>query len=187
MSKKSLRKEMICKRDELSTNEVENFSKSVIKKVIDTDEYIKSENIFVFVSFNNEVFTHNFIKYSISNNKKIYIPYIENKEMKAVRLYDLEDLEIGFYNILSLPKEKIEIVNPEDLDLIIVPGLIFDHNLHRIGYGGGYYDKFLSYPNLNAYIIGICYDFQVIDEIDVNEYDLPVDIVITNQRSIERI
>ena len=71
--------------------------------------------------------------------------------------------------------------------MVIVPGLIFGKNMYRIGYGGGYYDKFLSNKEISAYKLGICYDFQVIDEIQNDIYDIPVDKIITDKRIIERI
>ena len=103
MDKKILRKEMIRKRDELSPLEIQNLSEKVISRVIESDIYKNSKNIFTFVSFKSEVFTHNFIKNSILNGKKIFIPHIIDKTMHPVELKDFKDLEIGFYNILSMP------------------------------------------------------------------------------------
>lgn len=187
MDKKILRKEMIRKRDELSPLEIQNLSEKVISRVIESDIYKNSKNIFTFVSFKSEVFTHNFIKNSILNGKKIFIPHIIDKTMHPVELKDFKDLEIGFYNILSMPEDKIKISKGDEIDLVIVPGLIFGKNMYRIGYGGGYYDKFLSNKEISAYKLGICYDFQVIDEIQNDIYDIPVDKIITDKRIIERI
>lgn len=187
MDKKILRKEMIRKRDELSPLEIQNLSEKVISRVIESDIYKNSKNIFTFVSFKSEVFTHNFIKNSILNGKNIFIPHIIDKTMHPVELKDFKDLEIGFYNILSMPEDKIKISKGDEIDLVIVPGLIFGKNMYRIGYGGGYYDKFLSNKEISAYKLGICYDFQVIDEIQNDIYDIPVDKIITDKRIIERI
>lgn len=186
MDKKTLRKSMKSKRDELSSKDIHNLSDKVISRILDSDEYNKSENIFAFVSFGSEVFTHNFIKSSILNNKNIYIPYIKNNEMYAVKLKDFNDLELGYYDILSLPENKIEIVDKKIIDLILVPGLIFDKNFYRIGYGGGYYDKFMNDKDLNAYKIGICFDFQVVETVEPQSHDIPVDKIITEMRIIER-
>lgn len=187
MDKKILRKEMIRKRDELSPLEIQNLSEKVISRVIESDIFKNSKNIFTFVSFKSEVFTHNFIKNSILNGKNIFIPHIIDKTMHPVELKDFKDLEIGFYNILSMPEDKIIISKGDEIDLVIVPGLIFGKNMYRIGYGGGYYDKFLSNKEISAYKLGICYDFQVIDEIQNDIYDIPVDKIITDKRIIERI
>ncbi|MFB0971552.1 MAG: 5-formyltetrahydrofolate cyclo-ligase [Neofamilia sp.] len=172
MNKISWRKLIIQKRSELSSSEKEKLSNQVIERLVNTNEYDKAKNIFIFVSTEDEVFTHNFIKNSIKLGKNIYIPHVDpiKKLMYASKLENFDDLEMGFYDILSLPESKLKIVNPEELDLIVVPGLVFGKNLYRIGYGGGYYDKYLSNPNLTAIKIGICYEFQVVEKVDFDIY-----------------
>lgn len=179
---------MLYKRNELSSQKVQDLSVSVIDRLTATEEYKNSKNIFVFVSTNNEVSTHNFIKNSIYLGKNIYIPYVnsEKKSMLATKLDAFEDLEMGFYDILSLPKSKLNEVNPENLDLIVVPGLIFGKNFYRIGYGGGYYDKYLSNNNIKATKIGICFEFQIVDKVEFDIFDIPVDMIITEKEEYER-
>ena len=187
MDKKSFRKLIIQKRNEMSILEKNSLSNQVIERLVSTKEYNKAKNIFVFVSTEDEIFTHNFIKNSIKFGKSIYIPFVDSgkKLMYASKLESFDDLEIGFYDILSLPESKLDIVNPEKLDLVIVPGLVFGKNFYRIGYGGGYYDKYLSNPNITAVKIGICYEFQVFEKVDYNKYDIPVDIIITEKEKYE--
>ncbi|NLD17111.1 MAG: 5-formyltetrahydrofolate cyclo-ligase [Tissierellia bacterium] len=187
MNKISWRKLIIQKRSELSSSEKEKLSNQVIERLVNTNEYDKAKNIFIFVSTEDEVFTHNFIKNSIKLGKNIYIPHVDpiKKLMYASKLENFDDLEMGFYDILSLPESKLKIVNPEELDLIVVPGLVFGKNLYRIGYGGGYYDKYLSNPNLTAIKIGICYEFQVVEKVDFDIYDMPVDKIITEYEEYE--
>lgn len=187
MDKKSFRKLIIQKRNEMSILEKNSLSNQVIERLVSTKEYNKAKNIFVFVSTEDEIFTHDFIKNSIKFGKSIYIPFVDSgkKLMYASKLESFDDLEIGFYDILSLPESKLDIVNPEKLDLVIVPGLVFGKNFYRIGYGGGYYDKYLSNPNITAVKIGICYEFQVFEKVDYNKYDIPVDIIITEKEKYE--
>lgn len=187
MNKTLKRREMINKRKKLSKSQRLDFSNQVISKLIATDEYKKSNNIFVFVSTNEEVYTHNFIKSSISEGKNIFVPYVNPKEklMYATKINDFSELEVGFYDILSVKEENLNIIKPEKLDLIIVPGLIFGENFYRIGYGGGYYDKYLS-NNINGKSIGICFDFQLVEKVDYKNHDVPVDKIITDKRIIER-
>lgn len=187
MSKKSKRSEMIKVRDNLDTNQRLNRSNTVIHNLLNTSDYEKSENIFVFVSTKEEIYTHDFIKYSILNGKNIYIPYVdsEKKIMYATKLENFSDLEMGFYNILSVNENDLNIIEPSDLDLIIVPGLIFGRNLYRIGYGGGYYDKYLS-QDINGTTVGVCFDFQVVDHVEGDPHDVPVDKIVTEHEIIER-
>ena len=106
--------------------------------------------------------------------------------MYASKLNSFDDLELGYYNILAQPVEKINIVDPKLLDLVLVPGLIFGENFYRIGYGGGYYDKFLSQEGVTAKKNGICFDFQLVEYVDFEPHDVSLDEIITDMRTIER-
>lgn len=183
-----LRKSMKKTRNSISESEKLNLSKLVFSKLEASNDYKNASSIFVFVSFASEIFTHDFIKNSIKNSKKIYIPYIDKDKniMYATKLEKFEDLELGFYNILALPKEKILLADPKNINLIIVPGLIFGKNFYRIGYGGGYYDKFMSQNNITAKKVGICFDFQLIEHVEHEAHDVQIDRIITDVRDIER-
>lgn len=188
MNKNVLRKEMKEKRKSIALDQRLKLSKQVFSKLEDSQDFKNSKNIFAFVSFGTEIFTHDFIKNSISAGKNIYIPFINEEKniMYASKLNSFDDLELGFYNILAQPEDKVDVVDPKLLDLVIVPGLIFGENFYRIGYGGGYYDKFLSQDGVSAKKIGICFDFQLIDSIDYEPHDVILDEIITDVRTLER-
>lgn len=188
MNKNVLRKEMKEKRKALDEKKRMELSKQVLSKLVASEVFQNSKNIFVFVSFGTELFTHDFIKNSISLGKNIYIPFIDEEKniMYASKLNSFDDLELGYYNILAQPVEKINIVDPKLLDLVLVPGLIFGENFYRIGYGGGYYDKFLSQEGVTAKKIGICFDFQLVEYVDFEPHDVSLDEIITDMRTIER-
>lgn len=143
----------------------------------------------VFLSFNTEVDTHNIIKTLIKNGKNVFVPITDpkTKELYISKLESFEDLELGFYNILTPKRTKINLFDPEVLDLVLVPGLVFDKFGYRIGYGGGYYDKFLSQANLRAQTIGLCYFIQIVDKLPVEEYDIPVDYILTEKKLMESL
>lgn len=186
MSKAIKRNEMLKKLDEINEGYREEASKHVISKLTETEEYKNSKIIFTFVSFNNELNTHYFIKNSLMEGKEILIPYVNSKErtMYATKLKNFDDLEIGHYGILSLPKEKLDFYSGI-IDLVVTPGVIFGNNMYRIGYGAGYYDKFFS-TNICTNKIGLCYDFQLVDELVFETHDVPLDKIITDKRIIER-
>lgn len=188
MNKKALRKEMKEKRKLIGKEKRAELSKQVVARLEASEDYKAAKNIFAFVSFGTEIFTHDFIKNSISAGKNIYIPFINEEEniMYASKLDSFDDLEIGFYNILAQAPDKINIGDPKNLDLIVVPGLIFGENFYRIGYGGGYYDKFLSQEGVKAKKIGICFDFQVVDRVESEPHDVSLDEILTDKRKIER-
>lgn len=178
MNKKDLREKIQLKLKDLHSREEKN--KLIFEELINNKDIKNSKNIMCFVSFKNEVDTHKFIKYMLKNNKNIYIPIIDskNKIMNISELKSFDELEKGFYGILEPKKEFIRITNPNILDIVITPGIVFAKDNYRIGYGGGYYDKFFANKELNALKIGVCFNEQIIEKVPYNEYDIPVDYII---------
>ena len=117
--------------------------------------------------------------------KRIFIPRtnIEEKTMEAVEIQSLDNLVKDKYGILE-PSEDIEAVEKVELDLIILPGVVFDVNGGRIGYGGGYYDKYLQNLDESIPKVALCYDFQVINKVPMEEHDIKADCIITEKRII---
>lgn len=178
MKKEDIRKEIQLKLQNLQHREEKN--NLIFKELISNRDIEKAENIMCFVSFRNEVDTHKFIKYMLKNNKNIYIPIIDskNKIMNISKLKSFDELEKGFYGILEPKKEFIRITDLEVLDIVITPGVVFSKNNYRIGYGGGYYDKFFANKKLKAKKIGLCFSEQIIESIPIDKYDIPVDYII---------
>lgn len=178
MKKEDIRKKIQLKLQNLQNREEKN--NLIFKELISNRDIEKSENIMCFVSFRNEVDTHRFIKYMLKNNKKIYIPIIDskNKIMNISKLKSFDELEKGFYGILEPKKECIRITALEVLDVVITPGVVFSKDNYRIGYGGGFYDKFFANKKLKAKKIGLCFSEQIIESVPINKYDIPVDYII---------
>lgn len=185
MNKKDLRKMMLEKLQEIDSKSHIYKSKSIINKLFDSEQYKSSKDIFVFVSFKNEINTHEFINRAINDNKNVYVPIIDkaNKLMNISKLTRFEDLESGYFGVLEPSKESIDIVDPNILDLVITPGLIFNTKGYRIGYGAGFYDKFFSSLNTNPTKIGICFEEQIMD-FENDDYDIPVDLIINDKSTI---
>ncbi|MBS3810654.1 MAG: 5-formyltetrahydrofolate cyclo-ligase [Halanaerobiales bacterium] len=188
-SKNNLRKEYLRKRENLSLEFIKEKSKIITEKLKKYIEKNKYKNIMIFVSFRNEVQTHNLIKELLSEeDKNIYVPYIDKSvnDMRISKIEDFEkDLQAGMFNILE---PKIKLRKDElykNLDMIVVPGLIFSKQGYRIGYGGGYYDKFLSKITEDVKIIGITFSPFIVDKLPIDKYDLPVDLIINENNEIE--
>lgn len=185
MEKKLLRKEILDKRGKLSKNEHYINSKKIIEKIFNSSFYKSADTIMCFISFGDEVNTHEFIKKSIDESKKILVPITipETRELKLSHLKDFNELEIGHYNILTPKKEFTRYTSPEEIDLIIVPGVVFDTEGYRIGYGGGYYDRFLS-DLMNKPKISIAFDLQIVERVPREDFDIPVDYIYTEKEII---
>ncbi|MBI2650914.1 5-formyltetrahydrofolate cyclo-ligase [Candidatus Woesearchaeota archaeon] len=111
--------------------------------------------------------------------KNIIVPYTAKGNLRLSELKKFSELEQKKFGILEPKKEFIRKFNLKELDLVIVPGIVFDKNRHRIGYGYGYYDRFLKNLSNHVIKIGIAFEFQLVDKIPHEMHDVAMDIVIT--------
>lgn len=160
-------------------------SKLAEQILLNSDFYKGSKSIFTFLSFGSEIDTYLIIERALKDNKVVALPYMTGKphEMVFIKIKSLSELcknKIGIYEPIY---DEENIVVSDENTIIIVPGLVFDLKGYRIGYGGGYYDKYLSE---NQYMIsaGFAYDFQITDNIPRDEYDVKTNIIITDRRVI---
>jgi len=183
--KEYLRKELMKKRKSLSDVDISRKSSQIEERLFEMNEYKESQRILFYVSYDNEVYTHNMIKKSMSEEKNVVVP-VSNKENRTLILSKLdkwENLETGSYNILEPKKGCIEKISLDRIDLIIVPGVGFDKQGHRIGHGMGYYDKLLK-NSRDASHIGLAFELQLVDKIPTEKHDVPVEKIITEKRTI---
>ncbi len=181
--KKILRNKILSRRDLLNIKEKESIDNSIFNKLISTDLYKKSKSIFIYLSFGTEIDTKKIINRALQDKKEVYIPkiYKKDKSMKAIRLNSFEDLNENSMGILE-PIDDSDYINKEEIDLIIVPGVVFDLNGNRIGYGGGYYDRYLEDIKKVSNKVALAYDLQIVDFIDPEAHDISVDYIITNTK-----
>lgn len=173
--KNEMRRFFLNLRREMGEERIEEYSEKIYQNLIKTDLYKNANTIFVYVSMDKEINTEKIIRKSLEDGKEIYVPFIEGKEMKAKRLEKYEDLVEGKFKIKTT-RSDISIENP---DLSLVPGLTFDKSKNRIGYGGGYYDKFLE--NSKTTSLGLlATPFESI-EIPTEEYDIALNYILTEE------
>lgn len=186
MEKKLIRKQILKMRNELNKDIKRSMDAAIQKKFLNSSEYKKSKKIFIYISYKSEIDTKSIILRALKENKEIFVPTtdIKNKSMDAVKIKSFDNLVEDIYGILEPSSEEVSI-DPNELDLIVVPGVAFDYKLSRLGYGAGYYDKyFKTITNRETCKIALAYDFQIIDEVPVDKYDVPVDCVLTNDDEI---
>lgn len=187
MDKKALREEIMRKRSQLTNEEIIEKSTEVKNKLLQLEEFKNANFIFSFISFKDEIHTHDIIKETLNMGKRVGVPITLDKprQLLVSEIKDFEkELEIGYYNILAPKKEYERLVSPDLVDLVLVPGLAFDKSGYRTGYGGGYYDRFFANANKNMIKIGLCFDLQIISQVPRDIYDIPVDYIITESRII---
>jgi 5-formyltetrahydrofolate cyclo-ligase len=170
-------------RGKITENEKRLNDNNIYTKVIQSNEYKKARCIFIYVSYKNEVDTHNIIKKALKEGKSVCVPKIISlKEgMKAVKITSFDELKESKYGMLEPDLLIDNVIEPEKIDLAYLPGVAFDLNGGRIGYGGGFYDRFLYHIGKNVPKIALAYSFQIFDHVPMSEYDVYVDSVITDQ------
>lgn len=164
----------------LTAAEKNALDKKIFKNLIKLKEFQNAKEVFTYVSFDNEVDTIEIIKYSIQNNKKIYVPKIvkgENK-LEVCKLNSIQHLKQGTFNIPEPADECIVFKNK--FDVLLLPGLCFDSLGYRLGRGAGYFDRFL--PEVEGIKIGLCFSFQIVKRLPVESHDIKMDIIVTDTK-----
>lgn len=185
MEKKALRKDILDLRDKINLHKKEIWDSKIKDSLMKEDTFKRCKNVFIYVGFGSEINTTKYIQEFLRLGKDVLIPRTEEKtkRMEAVQIYELYDLEESKYGILEPKKDKVAF-NKENIDLIILPGVAFDKTGNRVGYGGGYYDIFLESLDKNIPKVALCYEFQIVKEINIKEYDIKTDFIITEERII---
>ena len=178
LAKQKLRHEMKELRNGLDIFSVEKLSDEVFnnfKKL----SVLSNDVFFVYNSFGSEVMTKKIADDLLARGKQVYMPRIDNQSMKCVKVYENSKLIRNDFGILE-PIGKYEEI---DDFVAIVPCLAVDKKGNRLGYGKGFYDKFLH--NKKSVKIAICYDFQIIDEIEAEDFDVQMDFVVSDARVLK--
>ncbi|WP_051309163.1 5-formyltetrahydrofolate cyclo-ligase [Desulfogranum japonicum] len=184
MSKERLRKDILLLRDNLSPLEQEQKSRRINNILFSSQPYIQAESVFTYLHFRSEVQTSMLVEKILLDNKRLYVPKVDPVEhtMEAVEITDpVKDLTIGYMGIAEPGKDvgKTADSHGELMDLIVVPGAVFDIKGNRIGYGGGFYDKFFSKHSGKTFRLALAYDLQIVSSIPVETHDVPMDCLVS--------
>ena len=183
LTKDNIRKEILKKRNSLSNEDVEKKSNSVIKNL---ESYAKSsQNIMIFMDMKNEVKVTKLIK--LYPEKNFFIPKIVNRKNREMKINKYNENNLVLHKFGYYESYSNDFFDEGSLDIIIVPGIVFDLQKNRIGFGGGYYDTFLKKvrkKNEKALFVGVCYDFQIVDEVPTESHDMILDFVVSENKVI---
>ena len=175
MMKRSLRKEIALLKSKNTDEDLRNFSSQIFDKLVQTEMFKKSTCILAYYSFSEEVFTHDFIE-KYAQEKKIILPVVEKDILVLKEYKGKTEMRMSDYGILE--PTGPDFTDYSQIDLGIIPGVVFDRTLNRLGRGKGYYDRLL--PLLDrAFLIGTCFSFQLKDKIPVESHDFPMNCVIS--------
>jgi 5-formyltetrahydrofolate cyclo-ligase len=174
--KAALRKQMLHKRDSLAPEDARRMSESIMVELFSCERFRQASIIGFYIPKGNEVDTKPMIERAMAMGKSVAVPYTDHK-ITFCRFTSFESLKAGKYGIPEPASRE-----PLEPELIVVPGVAFGLCMHRLGYGKGYYDRYLA--SSFAYRVGICYDFQVVEKLPSHEDDQRMDEIITEKRVI---
>ncbi len=186
MDKKDARKVLQEKRRNISKEKKVIYDKEISKRIINSDCFKKAQQVLVFSSTDDEFDTKLIIECCRTENKNVFYPVCtdSNGNMKFFKADSNDDLQIGMYQIFQ-PKPYCEEYKPNENDIVIVPCLSVDKNGYRIGYGKGYYDRFLK--DFNGISICPCYEELLTDTLPTDKYDIKVNSIVTQNSTKEVI
>ncbi len=187
LRKNEIRREARQLRDSLSTHEIRSKSAAIESRLWQMIQEHQFKSIMFYIAFGSEVRTQTSITRAINSGIKTTVPICSQdgkRQLLPSRLLDLHsEVEAGKYGIPEPKSQFRRPFPPEEIALVVVPGLAFDEKGHRIGYGGRYYDHFLvRCPQ--ALRVGVAYEMQIVKELSPAEWDIPVHKIITEDRVI---
>ena len=182
-TKKSLREKILTLLRNHKEEERVVKGRIIFDKLLKLPEFRKALTILFYFPFDGEVNTTEMIKQAKKMGKRIGLPRIVKGKKRIIPaiVHSLEDLELGPYGIKQPKRNRLQTLDVQNLDMVVVPGVAFDKRNNRLGRGGGYYDRFLkSLPSLTP-TIGLAFDFQIVDHLpQQKEHDIPVSKVLVN-------
>lgn len=177
--KKAIRKQIFKARKEHSDTWIEEKSRRITELLTALPEYEDADRIMAYADYNHEVITRYIIEQSWKDGKEVAVPKVFGKDMVFYRLTDFSQLESGYFGIPE-PKEDGETVSWEDA-MMVMPGVAFDENCNRVGYGGGFYDRFLEkHPGIRRVAVG--FSFQILSEVPTEPTDICPQVIVTEEK-----
>ncbi len=188
LEKKLLRKEVLSRRDTLTWEEVREHSRVIAGRLVSLSEFIRAGTVMYFLNFGKEVQTLEMVPATLALGKRVVAPKTVHKERRMIlsEIIDTEnDLAPGLWNIPEPKPDRIRPVDATQIDFVLVPGVAFDESGNRMGYGGGYYDRFFNELRPGVPLVAVTFELQVLPAVPVAAWDRRVDLILTEKRVID--
>ncbi len=169
-------------RDAIPDDERAAASREIARRMLDLPETRGARSVFVFRSFGSEVDTHGLIDDLLASGRRVSMPVLAAGRLEAAAYATGAPLVASGYGAMEPANRSI--VDPTEIDLVVVPGLAFDRTGHRLGYGGGYYDGYLPRVPAIAPRVAVAFHRQVLDDVPHGDGDHPVDVIVTEQEIV---
>lgn len=178
MEKKDIRKQIFTQRAKVSEAFVQQQSTLIAEKIFALPQFLVASCIYVYMDYNKEASTRAIIEEAWRLGKKVAAPKVFGEDMRYFYIYSYEDVAPGYFNIPE-PDEKRNLEEAADEDaLLLVPGVAFDKDRHRCGYGKGFYDRYLSRHTQHV-TVAMALDFQVVEQVPADAHDICPQILVT--------
>lgn len=182
-TKEQIRKRVIQDRNQMLSEDVAKKSSMIAQKVLKTPEYEEAHNILLYADYRHEVMTREIFDDAVLRKKKVYFPKSNTDcTMDFYQVVSVKQLESGYKGIKEpvVDERYLYHHNRKEDTLIIVPGVAFDMNGYRVGYGKGFYDRFLQ-DKRQMTVMGLCFSSQIVEEIPHDQYDIHMDKIVTEE------
>lgn len=189
ISKQSIRSKYLAKRDALSLSQRKEKSGTIAELLKKETCYRESEAVFLYMDYRSEVMTTLLAEELLTSGKRVFAPRVIGFDIVFYEIRSLDDLEAGYQGIRE-PMEKPEMLLKETVlqekrCLVLVPGSVFDYECHRMGYGKGFYDRFLEKCGDNVTAVGLAFSCQIAKMIPTESHDRRMDLVVTENGIIK--
>lgn len=175
MDKKELRRQIREKKRAMTPEQIESASQRLGELFAASEQYKQAKTIYGYLPYNQEVRTVPMLERAMADGKRVAVPKVYGEQMRFIYISDMSRISAGYAGIPE-PIDD-EPVADDPTALVLMPGLAFDPQGHRIGYGGGFYDRFLAQEPDHP-TVALCYDFQMLPKLETEEFDIPVDCVL---------
>lgn len=191
MDKKDFRLEMLRERQALGRDEVSRRSRIIQERLLELPEWREAERVLLYMPVRNEVDVLLLLSEAWSRNMTVLLPRCRRDRagiMDIAQVHGLDDLSVGLFNIMEPCEDRCPGLGPEewDLDMAVIPGLAFDQRGYRLGYGGGYYDRFLprAAETKKTVLAGLCFSFQLVEALPADDWDTPMNLICTEDQLV---
>ena len=172
-------------RAELDTTQLEQATQALAEKILCLAEFQQSQRVAAYFAVNGEIGLKPVIDHALAQGKSVYLPNLDQKALRFSPYFHAQKMRINKFRLPEPDVDDSEMLAPDEQDLVLAPLVVFDSNRNRIGMGGGYYDRSFAFrknpENTKPVLIGIAHELQKVDRIIPEEWDVQLDMIVTDQ------
>lgn len=172
-------------RAELDTSQLEAAADSLAGRILALSEYQQAQRVATYFAVNGEIGLKPVIDHALAQGKQVYLPNLDQQALRFSPYFHTQKMRINKFRLPEPDVDDSEMLAPDELDLVLAPLVVFDANRNRIGMGGGFYDRSFAFRknpgSINPVLIGVAHELQKVDQIVPEEWDVQLDMIITDQ------